>query len=246
MTDHYDVIVIGSGAGGGTLAHTLAGIRQADPAARARRLPPAGDGQLGPPAGVRRRQVHLGRHVVRRRRRAVPAAGPLQRRWGDEAVRRRAVPAAPGGLRRAAPRRRRLTGVAADLRRLRAVVLAGRVAVPGPRQRRRGPHRRAPLEALSRGRPCPTNHGSSSCPTSWPPAATTRSTPRAASCSTRPTGPRARASAARGATATRAWCTPSPTPRRSPCARCSTCPNVTLLVDAEVTWLRDRRRGARR
>ena len=25
MTDHYDVIVIGSGAGGGTLAHTLAG-----------------------------------------------------------------------------------------------------------------------------------------------------------------------------------------------------------------------------
>ena len=24
MTDHYDVIIIGSGAGGGTLAHTLA------------------------------------------------------------------------------------------------------------------------------------------------------------------------------------------------------------------------------
>ena len=30
----------------------------------------------------------------------------------------------------------------------------------------------------------------------------------------------ARASAARGATAIRAWCTPSPTPRRSPCGRC--------------------------
>ena len=25
MADHYDVIIIGSGAGGGTLAHTMAG-----------------------------------------------------------------------------------------------------------------------------------------------------------------------------------------------------------------------------
>ena len=56
------------------------------------------------------------------------------------------------------------------------------------------------------------------------PAGTTRSTPRAASSSTRPTGPRAPASAARGATATRAWSTPRPTPRRSPCARCWTGP----------------------
>ena len=30
------------------------------------------------------------------------------------------------------------------------------------------------------------------------------------------------ASAARGATATRVWCTPRPTPRSSPCGRCST------------------------
>ena len=57
-------------------------------------------------------------------------------------------------------------------------------------------------------------------PTTWRPPATTRSPRRAASCSTRPTGPAARASAARGATAIRAWCTPSPTPRRSPCGRC--------------------------
>jgi choline dehydrogenase-like flavoprotein len=40
-------------------------------------------------------------------------------------------------------------------------------------------------------------------------------------CSTRPTGPRAPASAAPGATATRAWCTPRPTRRPSPCAPCS-------------------------
>ena len=46
---------------------------------------------------------------------------------------------------------------------------------------------------------------------------------RAASCSTRRIEPRARASAARGVTVTHAWSTPRPTPRRSPCGRCSTC-----------------------
>ena len=39
------------------------------------------------------------------------------------------------------------------------------------------------------------------------------------SCSTRPTCPTAPACAARPATASRAWCTPSPTPRCSPCGR---------------------------
>ena len=52
-------------------------------------------------------------------------------------------------------------------------------------------------------------------------AASTRSTPPAGSCSTRRTGRGARASAARGATATPAWSTPRPTPRRSRCGPCS-------------------------
>ena len=30
MPDHYDVIIIGSGAGGGTLAHRLVGLRPAE------------------------------------------------------------------------------------------------------------------------------------------------------------------------------------------------------------------------
>ena len=38
--EHYDVIIIGSGAGGGTLAHRLAPSGKRDPAARARRLAP--------------------------------------------------------------------------------------------------------------------------------------------------------------------------------------------------------------
>ncbi len=46
MSEHYDVIIIGTGAGGGTLAHRLA-PGQADPAARARRLPPARARELG-------------------------------------------------------------------------------------------------------------------------------------------------------------------------------------------------------
>ena len=55
--------------------------------------------------------------------------------------------------------------------------------------------------------------------------------------STRPTGRAAPASAAPGATATPASCTPRRTPRRSPCARCWTCPTSRLLVGAEVTKL---------
>ena len=48
--DRYDVIIIGTGAGGGTLAHAPRPHRQAHPAARARRLRPPGEGELGPAA----------------------------------------------------------------------------------------------------------------------------------------------------------------------------------------------------
>ncbi len=34
--DHYDIIVVGTGAGGGTLAHTVAASGRAGAAARAR------------------------------------------------------------------------------------------------------------------------------------------------------------------------------------------------------------------
>src|SRR5205823_8845195 len=85
------------------------------------------------------------RHVVRPSGGAVPAPGALLRGWCHEAVRGRAVPAAAAGLRGAEAHRRRLAGVAALLRRLRAVVLEGRAAVPGARASRRGSHR-GPLE----------------------------------------------------------------------------------------------------
>ena len=46
-TMHYDVIIIGSGAGGGTLAYRLAPTGKRDPHSRARRLRSAREGQLG-------------------------------------------------------------------------------------------------------------------------------------------------------------------------------------------------------
>ena len=62
-TDHYDVIIIGTGAGGGTLAHRARAVRQAHPAARARRLRAAREGELGLARGRRREPL------PRRRRR---------------------------------------------------------------------------------------------------------------------------------------------------------------------------------
>ena len=57
--ERYDVIIIGTGAGGGTLAHTLAPSGQEDPAAGAWRLPASRDAELGPQIGLRRQSVRL-------------------------------------------------------------------------------------------------------------------------------------------------------------------------------------------
>ena len=69
-----------------------------------------------------------------------------------------------------------------------------------------------------------TSPGSSRSPMTWRPPAITRSTLRAESCSTRRTGPPVPASGAPGVTVIRAWCTPRPTPRPSRCGHCSASP----------------------
>ena len=148
MPEHYDVIIIGTGAGGGTLAHTLA------PSGKRILLLERGDflpremENWSPDDGLRRREVHLPRDVVRRRGHAVPAPGALLRRRGHQALRCRALPAAAGGLRRDPPRRRPLAGMAARLRRLRALVHQGRVALPGARHPGRGPDRGPLVQAV--------------------------------------------------------------------------------------------------
>ena len=107
MTEHYDVVIIGSGAGGGTLAHRLGPVGQEGPHPRARRLAAARAAELGRDRGVRQEPLRLEGHLVRPRRQVVPAAGALQRGRRDEVLRRRALPAARAGLRRAAAPRRR-------------------------------------------------------------------------------------------------------------------------------------------
>ena len=238
MTDHYDVIIIGSGAGGGTLAHTLAGSGKSILLLeRGDFLPREMDNWDPEPVFIDGKYISKDTWYDADGKPFQPQVhyyvGGATKLYGAALYRLR-----PQDFGEHPPRRRSLAGVAADLRRLRAVVHEGRVAVPGARQRRRGPHRRATARSRTRGPRSRTSRGSSSSSDdARGAAATTRSTRRAASCSTRPTGHGARASAAPGATATRAWSTPRPTPRRSRCARCSTLPNVTLLVDAEVVRL---------
>ena len=68
MSDHYDVIIVGSGAGGGTLAHRLA------PSGKRILILERGDwlprelGELGRRGRLRRQPLRVGRPLVRRRR----------------------------------------------------------------------------------------------------------------------------------------------------------------------------------
>ena len=235
---HYDVIVIGSGAGGGTLVHRLAPsgkqvllLERGDwLAARAAEL--VGDATSSSTTATSPPDTWYDE-----RRQAVPAAGPLLRRRRHQALRRGAVPAARGGLRRARALRRHLARVAGRLRRVRAVLHAGRAALPGARRARRGPDRAARERAL----PAPAGQPRAAHPAALRRSrggrACTRSTRRAASCSTSATCRTAAACAAPPATASRAWCTPSPTPRCWPCGRRWRIRNVTLLTSARALRL---------
>ena len=93
MTEHYDVIVIGTGAGGGTLAHTLAasGVRILL-LERGDFLPRETENWEPEPVFVDGRYISPDTWYDADGT-AVPAPGPLLRRRRDEAVRRRAVPA---------------------------------------------------------------------------------------------------------------------------------------------------------
>ena len=71
----------------------------------------------------------------------------------------------PGGLRRAAPPRRHLAGLADLLRRARAVLHARRAALRGARRPRRGPDRAAARARRTRSRRSRTSRASSSSPT---------------------------------------------------------------------------------
>ena len=161
MSDHYDVIIVGSGAGGGTLAHRLA------PSGKRVLILERGDWlpreieNWDADGGLRRQPLRVDRPLVRREGQGLPAAGPLLRRRRDEVLRRRAVPAARARLRRAQAPRRDLTGLADRLRRARALLHPGRGALPGARRPGRGPHRAAGVGAVPLSRRSRTSRASS-------------------------------------------------------------------------------------
>ena len=213
--DAYDVIIIGTGAGGGTLARSLA------PSGKRILLLERGDWLPREPANWLAQDVFVDNRYV------------SPDTWYDE----KGTPFQPqvhyfvGGATKlygAALYRLRpqdfgelhhhdgiSPGLADHLRRARAVLHAGRAArtrctVPAARIRPRG--RRA---RRTRSRPSRTSPGSSSSPTISRPPATARSTRRAGSGSTSRTCRTASACAARTATASPARCTGSRTPRCS-------------------------------
>ena len=117
----FDIIIIGSGAGGGTMAHALSRHAGAHPHPRARRLRAAGSRRTG----TRRRSgstcaTARTERWLDERRRGVPALHALQRRRQHQVLGQRALPAAARGLRRDRARRRRVAGVADRLRHARA------------------------------------------------------------------------------------------------------------------------------
>ena len=236
-TMHYDVIIIGSGAGGGTLAHRLA---------------PTGERVLILERGdyVRREKDNWDSHAVnvaakyhtkeswsRRGWPATASAHELLRGRQHEILWRGALPAAPRGLRRAAASRRRVAGVADRLRRSRAVLHARRNIcttctaheVRTRRNRLRADRTRIPRSVTSRA-------FNSSVTTSHAPGCA-RFTCRSESCSTSSTPPPAPASGATRATGSRA-CVHAKSDAQVVCVDPALAhPNVTLLTNAFVERL---------
>ena len=232
------MIIIGSGAGGGTLAYTPGAVRQAHPAPRARAYVPREKENWDSHAVNVEARYHIKEAVARQGRQGVPRRRALLRRRQHQVLRRRADPSAQAGLRRGTPPRRHLAGVADHLRRPRAVLHAGRASVSGARRARRRSDRAARQRAL----PAPAAQPRAAHPGARrrPDAARSpaRSPCRSASCCDEQNPRREHAaSAATPATAFPASCTPRPTRRSSASTRRCEHPNVTLLTDAYVTRL---------
>ena len=97
-TERYDIVIIGSGAGGGTMAHALADSPARDPHPRARRLRPAGRRELEPRRGLEAPALPDDGALARRARPGIPSVHALLRRRQHQVLGQRAVPPAPRGL----------------------------------------------------------------------------------------------------------------------------------------------------
>ena len=163
--DHYDVIIIGTGAGGGTLAHRLAPsgkkILLLERGGYLPREPENWDSE----GGLRPRAIRHHRALVRQARRRVPPARPVLRRRQHQGLRGDPVPPSRARL------RARSSTTAASPPPGRSPTPTSSPTTPRPsgstsstaRPARTRPSRRAP--ARSRTRPSRTSRASSSCTT---------------------------------------------------------------------------------
>ena len=144
---HYDVIVIGSGAGGGTLVHRLA------PSGKRVLLLERGDWLPREPQNWSAADVFSTTATCRPRPGTTSAACRSSRRstTSSAAPRSSTAPRCTGCARRTSASCATTTaspGVADRLRRVRALLHAGRAALPGARGARRGSDRAARERAL--------------------------------------------------------------------------------------------------
>ena len=149
VADVYDVIIIGTGAGGGTLAAELAPFgKRILLLERGGWLPREQANWNAEDVFVDNRYVSKDTWYDKNGKR-VSARRPLLRRRRDQDVRRRALPPARARLRRAPTPGRHLARLADLVRRDGAVLHARREPLPGARRARRGSHRAARERALS-------------------------------------------------------------------------------------------------
>ena len=136
MKTDYDIIIIGSGAGGGTLARHLAPSGKSILHPRARRLAYARAGELERGGSLRKGPLRLAEHMARQERKALPAGhASLTSAARQRCMARRCFACAKEDFERLRALRRHVAGVADELRGLRALLHQGRGDVPGARHR---------------------------------------------------------------------------------------------------------------
>ena len=209
MTTDYDVIIIGTGAGGGTLLHALAPTGKRILVLERGDFVPREKDNWRYQGGQPRRPLQHQGDLARQGRQAAPPAHELLRRRQHQVLRRRALPPAPRGLRRDQAPRRRLAGLAHRLRRARALLHAGRAALPRARRARRGSDGAAGAALRTRTRRSATSRGSSSSPTT------------------------SRGSGLQPFHVPLGIMLDEQSARKSPCIRCATCDGIPCLVNAK-------------
>ena len=212
MSD-YDVIIIGTGAGGGTLARHLAPsgkrILLLDAATGCRASP-----RTGTPPRSSSTPLHLRRHLVRREGKPFQPqihyfVGGATKLYGAALYRLRERDFDELATTTASPPRGRSATTIWSRTTPRPSSCTTSTAP------RRGSRPSRPPAPRIHSPPFDTSRGSSSCPTIWPRPAITRSMRRAGSCLTSRTWRTAPVCVAATATGSRVSCTPNPTPRSS-------------------------------